>query len=285
MRITASWINSAGLCRALCAFALLAGAVGYTSPTYAADGQDYLVLAIQPVLGEEQTRQAFGPLAEYLAQSIGKKIRIYTRPNFLAYWDTMRRGGEYDLVLDAAHFTDYRISKLGYTVLAKIPDTVTYSLIVRDNNPIFDPAELAGKRVATLGTPSIGAARLNAMFPNPVRQPISVEVESAEKGMELLTSAKVDAAILPTPIVSQRMAQGGGISVVLTTEPIPHIALSAAPSVDVNTRERIRRALLEAPKTEAGRSMLQKIGFERFDPATPAVYAGQANTLKQYWGF
>ena len=247
--------------------------------------EDYLVLAIQPVLTEARTREAFAPLAEYLSKISGKKLRLYTRPNFLSYWDTLRRGGDYDLAFDAAHFTDYRVKKLGYTVLAKVPDTVSYSLIVLDGNPTFDPAEMVGRRIATLGTPSIGAARLNAMFPHPARQPITVEVESAENGMQLLLDGKVDGAILPTPIVSQRMAQGGGISVVTTTEAIPHIAISASPQVDANTRELIRNALIDATKTEDGRKMLKKIGFERFDPATPAVYAGQAEILKQYWGF
>lgn len=244
-----------------------------------------VVLAIQPVLSEAQTRASFGPLATYLSQVSGKRVTIATRPNFLAYWDTLRKGAGYDLVLDAAHFTDYRVQKLGFTVLAKVPDSVSYSLVMRDDDPAFDPAELVGRRVATLGTPSIGAARLNAMFPNPVRQPIAVEVASAEEGMELLLAKKVEAAILPTPIVSQRMAQGGGIAVVTTTDAIPHIALSAAPSIDAATQERIRRGLLDATKTPAGKEMLKQIGFERFDPATAAVYKGQATTLKQYWGF
>lgn len=265
--------------------ALSLAALLVTGRATAASEQDYLVLAIQPVLTEEQTRQAFAPLAEYLSKASGKKCRLYTRPNFLAYWDTLRRGGDYDLAFDAAHFTDYRVKKLGYTILAKIPDTVSYSLIVLDGNPIFDPAELVGKRIATLGTPSIGAARLNAMYPNPARQPITVEVENTQEGMQMLLDGKVHAAILPTPIVSQRMAQGGGISVVTTTEAIPHIAVSVSPQVDANTRELIRRALLDAVKTDEGRKMLQKIGFERFDPATPSVYAGQADILKQYWGF
>lgn len=263
------------------AFAALAVATAQAT----AEELDYIVLAIQPVMSEAQTKAAYQPFADYLTKVTGKKIRIYTRPNFLAYWDTMRKGGEFDLVLDAAHFTDYRVQKQRYTVLAKIPDTVSYSLIVRDTNLIFDPAELVGKRIATLGTPSIGAARLNAMYPNPVRQPIAIEVESAEVGMRNLVDGKVDAAILPTPIVSQRMAQGGGITVVTTTEAIPHIALSAAPSIEPALRERIRRAVIDAHKTDDGKKMLQQIGFERFDPATAAVYKDQANTLKQYWGF
>lgn len=243
-----------------------------------------LVLLIQPILSEEKTKEAFRPLCAYVAQLAQRPCTVLTQPNFLAYWDVVRRNN-YDLVLDASHFTDYRVQKMGFSILAKMPDSVSYSLIVPDSNLIFDPAELVARRIATLGPPSIGAARLNAMFPNPLRQPVVVEVTSAEEGMDLVVSRKVDAAILPTPLVSQRMSQAGGIAVVLTTEPIPHIALSASPRVPVELQERIRDGLLRAADVPAGRRMLQGIGFERFDPATPAIYANQSNILKTYWGY
>lgn len=242
-------------------------------------------LGVQPILSEQQTKKAFQPLADYLGKVASKTCVVRTSPNFLAYWDGVRKGGVYDLVLDAAHFTDYRAQKQGWEILAKIPDTVSYSLIVSDQTAVIDAGELISKRIATLGVPSIGAARLNALFPNPSRQPITVEVESAEAGIALLRAGKVDAAILPTPVVSQQMAQGGGISVVLTTEPIPHIALSASPQLPAATRERLRQALLAADKTPEGREMLKAIGFEKFDPASSAIYAGQSKTLKDYWGF
>lgn len=255
--------------------------IGFGGATRAAEPE--LVLLIQPILSEERTRQAFRPLADYIGAVTGRACRIQTLPNFLAYWDVVRRGN-YDLALDAAHFTDYRVEKLGFAVLAKIPDGVSYSLIVNDDNLIFDPMELAGRRVATLGPPSIGAARLNAMYPNPVRQPVSIEVNDSEAGIELLRARKVDAAILPTPFVSQQMGQGG-IAVVLTTEPIPHIALSAAVRVPKAMQESIRTALVQANRTDAGKKMLAGIGFERFDPATAQIYANQRNVLSQYWGY
>lgn len=265
---------------------LLAGALVMSIlnvPAIAANGG--CTLGVQPILSEQQTKKAFQPLADYLGKVISKTCVVRTSPNFLAYWDGVRKGGVYDLVLDAAHFTDYRAQKQGWEILAKIPDTVSYSLIVSDQTAVIDAGELISKRIATLGVPSIGAARLNALFPNPSRQPITVEVESAEAGIALLRAGKVDAAILPTPVVSQQMAQGGGISVVLTTEPIPHIALSASPQLPAATRERLRQALLTADKTPEGREMLKAIGFEKFDPASPAIYAGQSKTLKDYWGF
>ena len=250
----------------------------------ASAASDELVLAVQPILDEEQTRKVFKPLCEYLTQATGRPCRLFTSPNFYAYWDTVRQSTAFNLVLDAAHFTDYRIQKLGYHVLAKIPDTVTYTLVTRDNDLMLDATELVGKRVATLGIPSIGAARLNGLFPNPSRQPVVVEV-GAEKAMRLLLDGKVSAAILPTPIVSQQMASGAGISVVLTTDPIPHIALSASSSLNAITRNAMRDALLRAHTSEAGKKMLKQIGFERFDPASTNVYMGQGKILKEYWGY
>ncbi len=244
-----------------------------------------IVFVIQPILSEEQTRRAFQPLADYLGKASGKRIVIRTLPNFLAYWEVVRQDSGYHLVLDAAHFTDYRAKKLGFKVLAKLPDTVSYSLIVGSDALIIDPVELVGKTVATTGAPSIGAARLNAMYPNPVRQPIIVDSGTAEAGLEMVIKNKVQAAIVPTPLVSQRMAQGGGISVVTTTEPMPHIAFSASPKLDAGTREKIRSALVNAANTADGRKMLKEVNFERFDPATEQIYAGQGNILKEYWGY
>ncbi len=277
---------SFGLAALLMALGLGWPAVGATAPAdvLKAEPGD-LVFIIQPILNEEQTRKAYQPLADYLGKIAGKRVVIRTLPNFVAYWETMRLVNAYDLVLDAAHFTDYRIQKLGFKVLAKIPDTVSYSLIVGSGALVIDPIELIGKTVATPGAPSVGAARLNAMYPNPVRQPVIVDSGTAEEGIQMLVKNKVQAAIVPTPLVSQQMAQGGGISVVATTDPIPHIALSAAPRLNAEIREKIRAALVNAPNTEDGKKMLKDINFERFDPANEKIYAGQGTLLKEYWGY
>lgn len=244
-----------------------------------------LVLAIQPILDEQQTRQAFQPLCDFLASATGRNCTIFTATHFYPYWDAARQGKAFNLVLDAAHFTDYRIQKLGFEVLAKVPDSVSYSLITRNTDLVIDPAELVGKRVATLGIPSIGAARLNSLFPKPTRQPITVEVNDAALGVKMLLDKKVDAALLPTPIVSQQMANGASINVVMTTDPIPHIALSASTNLDAATRSVIRQVMLQAHTTERGKAMLKAVGFERFDPASASIYKGQAELLQQYWGY
>jgi phosphonate transport system substrate-binding protein len=251
----------------------------------AADGTGELVLGVAPLLGETETRRQFQPLCEYLRLAIRLSCRIETRPNFLAYWESMRRDREYNLVFDDAHFTDYRTQKMGYTVLAKIPNTVTYSLAVPQSTRFNDPARLVGRRIATLGIPSMGAALLNSLFPQPSKQPIPVEVDSAEEGFRLLREGKVAAVILPTPLVREQILRGAELRVLLSTAPIPHLGISASPAIAPAMRDALRQALVQAHKTEDGLKMLAQLGIERFDPATATVYKGQARILQQYWGY
>ena len=72
---------------------------------------------------------------------------------------------------------------------------------------------------------------------------------------------------------------------VSTTEPIPHIAVCASLKLDAATRETIRSALVGAANTADGQQMLKGIGFTKFDPASNKIYQGQAQILKQYWGY
>jgi ABC-type phosphate/phosphonate transport system substrate-binding protein len=267
------------LSRRRAAVALLA--LGLTLGVARADVGE-LVLGVAPLLDETETLAQFQPLCDYLAHAAHLPCRITTRPNFLSYWETMRRGKEYNLILDEAHFTDYRAQKMGYVVLAKIPNTVTYSLIVPRATKLEDPARLVGRRIATLGIPSMGAALLNGLFPKPSKQPIPVEVDNAAEGFELLRDAKVAAAILPTPLVREQIVRGAPFRVLLSTAPLPHMGFSAAPEISPELRQVLRQALLNANKTDAGRAMLANLGIERFDPANATVYAGQGRILKEY---
>lgn len=249
--------------------------------TSAASGAAPLRLVVQPILPAAQTREVYGALASYLTQTTGRQVRLVTAQNFLTYWETMKRGTSYDLILDAAHFTDFRDQRMGYTVLAKIPDTVTYSLVTANDTLLFGPNELIGKKVACLPSPSLGAVRLSQMFPNPLRQPILVEVTNSIQAIKMVLAGKVEAAMVPTPLLNEYR----NLNVVTTSPPVPHIALSAAPDVSAATRDAIRKALLDADKTPQGRHMLKVLNFPRFVAANNATYKGFAKLLEGVWGY
>ncbi len=236
---------------------------------------------VQPILPPDRTIKAFTPLTEYLSKKTGHTIKLVTSLNFLSYWQNMKRPGKYDFILDAAHLTDYRIKRMNFKVLAKRADAVSYTLVTSEDNAIIEPEELIGKSLATIGSPSLGMLRLEEMFPNPLRQPVIVEVDNSVDSIKKVLDGKALAAIVPTPMV-------GGFPTLLTivtTEQVPHTAVSASPSVPLEVQAAVRKALIEADKTEDGKKMLAEINFPSFEKTNAATYAGFASLLEGVWGY
>jgi len=236
---------------------------------------------VQPILPPERTTKAFKPLTDYLSIKTGHTIKLVTSLNFLSYWQNMKKPGKYDFILDAAHLTDYRLKRMNFTVLAKRADAVSYTLVTSEDNPIIEPEELIGKSIATIGSPSLGMLRLEEMFPNPLRQPIIIEVDNSPDSIKSVLEGKAKAAIVPTPLV------GGfpSLLTVITTEQVPHTAVSAAPTVPAEVQSAVRKALIEADKTEEGKKMLAEINFPSFEKTNAAAYEGFANLLEGVWGY
>lgn len=268
--------------RSIARWALMTFACVTLSPIVAAQDTE-LTLLVQPLPREEMPAETFQPLADYLSTLTGRSCTIRIPPNFPAYWEVVRHN-RYDLAFDAPPFADYRIHKLGFIALVKTPDTASYSLVMREEARTQDPATLVGKRVATLGLASIGTLRLNALFPNPYRQPVVVEVPNSQEGLNLLLDRKVEAAFLPTTGIGRRLTPHG-VVVILTTEPTPRLVLSASPRLSRDLTDKIRNNLLQANTTDAGRAMLRAIGIDFFDAATNEEFANQSYVLRGYWGY
>ena len=259
-------------------FISLSTTLGYSAKSQAAEYS----LAIQPILPQEEIKKNYQPLADYLSKETGHTITIKTQRNFLFYWTKMRKGKKgFDLVLDAAHFTDYRIKAQGYSVLAKLPDTVSFSIVTSEENFIMDEEELIGLRVATMPSPSLGSLRLEELFPNPMRIPIYVWEPNTTAAIEKIVAGDIDAAIIPTRLASTY----DNLNLVLTTEPVPHMGLSASPTVPADVAAKIRQALINADTTDSGKKMLAALKLEKFEPATSETYDGYSDLLKEVFGY
>ena len=257
---------------------LLATLLASFSLTSVADEYSFVV---QPILSPQKTVEAFTPLTEYLSEATGHKIRLVTAINFLSYWETMKKKGQYDFILDAAHLTDYRQQRMGYQVLVKRPDVVSYTLVTSDSAEIIEPEELIGKTVATIGSPSLGMLRVNKMFPNPLRQPMIVEANNSTESIQKVLDGKAVGAIIPTPLVGRYPE----LVTIVTTEQVPHTAISAAPSVPEEVKLAVRNALISASTTEQGKKMLAAIQFPGFEPTNKKTYKGYAGLLEDMWGY
>jgi len=236
---------------------------------------------VQPILPPDRTVEAFTPLTDYLSKKTGHTFKLVTALNFLSYWQNMKKGGKYDFMLDAAHLTDYRIQRMNYKVLAKRADAVSYTLVTGEEADVLEPEELIGKSLATIGSPSLGMLRLEEMFPNPLRQPVIVEVDNSPDSIKMVLDGKVLAAIVPTPLV-------GGfpeLLTIVTTEQVPHTAVSAAPNVPADVQSAVKKLLLDASKTPEGQKMLADIRFSSFESTNAAAYNGFSSLLEGVWGY
>ena len=238
-------------------------------------------LSVQPVLPRDQIKRNYQPLASYLSEKTGHTIAIKAYRNFLTYWARMQKAKDMHFILDAAHFTDYRVQRKDYRVLAKFPDTVSFTVVTGEENFVFEMDELISKRIATMPSPGMGAVRLNNMFPNPVRLPLYIEASDSVDAVQRVLDGYVDAAIIPSPLVGNYE----NLNTVTSTEPVPHMAFSASPEVPEEVVRAVKGALVEAIKTPAGKKMLEQMRIEYFEDASEETFTGYAELLDGVFGF
>jgi ABC-type phosphate/phosphonate transport system substrate-binding protein len=119
------------------------------------------------------------------------------------------------------------------------------------------------------------------MFPNPVRLPFYIEASDSVDAVKRLLDGNVDAAIIPSPLVGNY----DNLNTVISTEPVPHMAVSASPEVPAEVASAVKQALVQASKTPEGKKMLEEMKIEYFEEANDEVYAGYAELLEGVFGY
>ena len=260
--------------------ALIAIALIACSPL-SAGALEPLVMVVQPINSQQTTEANYGPMADYLSEHIGHPIVLKPVSNYLSFWGMARREKQFDLALDAAHMTSYRVKTRGDRVIAKVESVVSYSFVTTEDSSVLDMEDLAGRRVATLPSPGLGAIRLLNMYPNISHQPVLVIAENAEEAIKKLRTGKVEAAVIPTPLVGQY----DGLSVVDVTEQVPAPAFTVSTRVPPRVAEALRDALVNMGQDEQGKAVLRGARISGFEPAENQDYAGYHVLLNGVWGY
>lgn len=241
-----------------------------------------LTLMVEPSYAPARLAEVFEPLANYIGNATGHKVRLVTPRNYHFYWRDVRQNTPVDLMYSEAHFTDYRAQRHGAIPLVRTAEKLSYSILASDliENP--DVATLVGKRLVTMPSPSMGFALLAQLYPNPVSQPeILSAAISWRDGVEMVFADEAEAAIVPTWLKDEYP----NLIPVWQSQDFMGPAISASPDLDPELRERIREALLSIHEDPAANEVLLELRISRFEPATAAEYDGADRMLREFHGF
>jgi ABC-type phosphate/phosphonate transport system substrate-binding protein len=229
--------------------------------------------------------QIYQPVADYLSQAIGKKVK-YQHPGTWGVYRTEMLKGSYDIIFDGPHFNSYRMEKLSHNILVKIPERHEFAVIVKkDGKPFQNVRQMAGRTFCTHAPPNLGTLVLLSQFDNPSRQPVIVNTKGWDKIYEGVVAGKCVGGILPV-LNLKKYDRTGLTRIVFKTPAMPNQAFSAGPRVSLEDQAKIAQALSSpdaAGPTEKLRATY-KVG-NSFALANNKEYNGLAEYLRDEWGY
>lgn len=256
-------------------------------PSAAVLAKDY-VFSAPPRGAPEKEAAVYGPIAKYLSKATGKTI-VYKHPdNWLNYQNQMQKG-HYDLVFDGPHFIGWRMSKVRHHPVAKLPGKLSFVVFVKkDNKAVTSLDDLSGRTLCGLAPPNLATLTMYTQYPNPMRQPLVVEVKSFPVGYQKVIEGQCTAGVMRDKMFNKLQKKHGNLGrIIWSSGGTANQGFSVGPRFSSSDRARIANSLL-APEAAP---YLDKF-FERFSkknkrlmPAKNKEYAGLGNLLRDVWGF
>lgn len=253
-------------------------------PARIVEEQEALVFTAPPRETPEAGIEIYQPVADYLSQAIGKKVR-YKHPGTWGVYRTEMLKGSYDIIFDGPHFNSYRMEKLSHNILVKIPERHEFTVIVRKDKPFQTVSQMAGRTFCTHAPPNLGTLVLLSQFDNPSRQPVIINSKGWETIYNGVISGKCVGGVLPMANL-KKYDRSNQTRVVFKTAAMPNQAFSAGPRVSLEDQMKLAQALASpdaAAPTEKLRAAY-KVG-DGFALASNQEYHGLAEYLRNEWGY
>lgn len=245
-----------------------------------------LVFSAPPRESVEEGNATYGPIAEYLSQTLGKPVVYKHSDNWLTYQTEMQKGS-YDIVFDGPHFTGWRINKMQHNPLVKFPGDHLFVVVVKkDDAKVADIKNLAGRPVCGMASPNLGTLTLLNQFDNPVRQPVVLNINGWDNIYKSLLSGRCVGAVLPISNLQKYDRAGAYTRIIYRGSAMPNQAFSAGPRVSPQDQVKIKQALL-AKEAEGATAQLRHVYAMDYAlvPANRDEYAALGGMLKDIWGY
>lgn len=263
-------VTATVLLTCLSALSLVVGGVhGDERPTF--------VLSAPPRESCARQTEEYRPMVDFLTKITGSPVVFECADNWLAYSKEMV-AGRYDIIFDGPAFTGWRVDRLQYVPLVKLPEDFVFVVVAKKNSGVKEVEDLAGRLVCAHAPPNLGTLTLLSQFENPSRQPVIVETRGWENALKGLMENKCAGTVVPLENLVKYGAES--IQVLYRHPPLPNHAISVGPRIHPDMRARIAQGLLSEEGKFVTRKMHAEYAGSDFVPTSAKEYAGLGKLLK-----
>lgn len=256
-----------------------------------ARAQEPLVVGLFPRHGHLSTLADFAPLADYLAASIGRPVKLESAPDLARFWQQLA-AGRYGL----AYMNQYHYVKahklLGYEPIVMSVEfgaaTVAGTLVARKDSGFSDLKQLKGSTIVFGGGPEAMQSYILPKYllkraglaPHEYDEKIASTQSNALKSVAWRqgdAAAAGDSCLLrETPDIVAKLR------VLAKSEPLAQLPWAAGPALSASDRARLKDALLAAAK--AAPAALARAGLTGFAPARDRDYDAHRRIVAEVLG-
>lgn len=239
-------------------------------------------LAVEPNYPPAQAELVYQPLLDYLSANTGHTFKLKPTQNYHVHWRDLRAGMRVDFAFEEAHFTAYRMGRLGFTPLVRTAEPTRYSLLADGMVAEEGIPGLIGRPVVSMPAPSMGYLLLGELYRNPIASPEIKSVASGWRdGVEMIFSQETDAAMVPNYIAQLYP----NLVVLSESREFTGRTLSAAGTVPSDVRAAVTEAMLKLHEDPGSYEVLVELGAAQFVAADPAEYADSEKLLSGVFGY
>lgn len=233
-----------------------------------------LVLSLPPFIEAERGATLMEDFLSLVAERTGAGFALARHDNAFSYMDNLE-DGRFDLVFEGPHVLALLAEQGVATPLAEFRHTLSYVVVVpREDAPIYELRDLAGKPVCVGPSPDPFALELTASIGNPTREPVLVAVADHRRRIRQLLGGQCRAATLQTTrFLTLEDAEGADeLRIIYKSADLPGFGAAVNTRVDGEVAGRIAAVLTSAE----GAAALRALAVALFGDEAPMMPASAA---------
>ena len=241
-----------------------------------------LILTSPPRESEATGFKQYGPLADYLSNILGQKVR-YQHPKSWLHYQRDMRADKFDIVFDGPHFISWRQARYQHTPVAKLPGKLGFYVVVRnEDDKIQQLSDLVNKKLCAIAPPNLSSITILALMNDPFRKPRLVTLKGGMPGVyQGFKQGKCRAVILRDQFYDKKLdyEEHARLRIIYKTQPVSNQGISVSSRVNEQDIQKIREALTQV--NDGVKPILQRFAkkADKMLPVSPGDYAEQYKLL------